>query len=112
MKSPCRLVQGTRRVVLRGLEDGTGSTVERADERPLVFGGLHGVVVGYVWSRSDIHHSGHLCATAVVPVRVDLGDCGPWRVQGRFVCLHERHYRVQHHHWEIYLPLLQMRLFR
>lgn len=95
----------------RPFERGTSSPVERADERPLVLGGLHGVNVGHVRARTDIHHDGHIRAAPVVLVRHDMGNGRARRVQGQPVSLHQRNHRVEHHHGQIRLPVLQVRFF-
>lgn len=88
------------------LEDRAGDTAERADERPLVPGGLHGGRVGHVRARADIHNTGHLRATVAHDVRVDMGRGGPGRVQRQRVPVRQRRHRVQHNHREVRLLVL------
>lgn len=76
----------------RPYERGTSSSVERADERPLVLRGLHGVHVGHVRARTDIYYDGHICAAPVVPVRHDMGNGRARRVQGQSVSLYQRNH--------------------
>lgn len=100
------------RTLSRAFDDRTGGTTDRADERPLVPGGLHGHRVGHVRTGADIHDNGHLRATVAVPVRDDMGNRGPRRVQKQFLPVAERHHRVEHHHRKVHLSVLQMRLHR
>lgn len=94
------------------LEDRAGDAAERADERSLVPGGLHGGRFRHVRARADIHNPGYLRAAVAHDVRAHMGRGGPGRVQRQRVPVRQRRHRVQHNHREIRLPVLQMRRFR
>jgi len=95
--------------VSRPVEHRTRDATERVDERPLVSRGLHGVSVGHVRTRIDIHHNGYLRAAFAFLVRYDMGNGRPRRVQGQSVSsLHQWNHRVEHNHRKVYLSVLQM----
>lgn len=87
-------------------ENRTSGTTKRANERPLVCGGLHGDHVGHIWTRIDIHNNGHLRAAVAVHVRNDMGYGCPSRVQGQRISIYQWHHRIEHYYRKICLPML------